>query len=233
MTTVSEATSVVGYGAETTAVSGGVKTCDVDLPWSVVDAAPDSVRGDGRRQLPKARLAFFAAIAAIAVVALGAFVFGGREPAHVNTLAMQLTSAALFPTTAAVRSSHEVPVPVIVPAAKRAPVVPNAAPEPGSPVAIEVSPPAATAIPPAPPAPSPRFDPAGDQWLLDNLRSLGYTIINPSRVVSSAYQACRLFQEGESPEQVNQQMSVMTGLNIDDTLQLTSSAMLAYYPNCA
>jgi hypothetical protein len=28
-------------------------------------------------------------------------------------------------------------------------------------------------------------------------------------------------------------MSAVTGLNIDDTLQLTSSAMLAYYPNCA
>ena len=80
---------------------------------------------------------------------------------------------------------------------------------------------------------SPHFDPARDQWLLDNLRSLGYTIINPALVISSAYQACHLFQQGESPEQVNQQMSAKTGLNIDDTVQLTSSAMLAYYPNCA
>jgi hypothetical protein len=81
--------------------------------------------------------------------------------------------------------------------------------------------------------PSSQFDRVRDQWLLDNLRSLGYLIINPPLVIHNAHESCRLFEQGESPEQVNQQMSAVTGLNIDDTLQLTSSAMLAYYPNCA
>ncbi|MBO0880111.1 MAG: DUF732 domain-containing protein, partial [Mycobacterium sp.] len=103
-----------------------------------------------------------------------------------------------------------VPVPVAELAGNHAPVAPNAASES-----------------------RPTVDPGRDQWLLDNLRSLGYSIINPALVINSAYQACHLFQQGESPEQVNQQISATTGLNIDDTLQLTSSAMLAYYPDCA
>jgi hypothetical protein len=98
-------------------------------------------------------------------------------------------------------------------------------------VTIEASTLAATEIPR--PALLPQFDRVRDRWLLDNLRSLGYTIINPPLVIHNAYEACRLFQLGESPEQVNQQMSAMTSMNMDDTLQLTSSAMLAYYPNCA
>jgi hypothetical protein len=77
----------------------------------------------------------------------------------------------------------------------------------------------------------PQFDPARDQWLLNNMRSLGYVIVNPQLVISNAHEACRLFQQGESSEQVNQQMSTRTGANMTDTLQLTSSAMLAY-PNC-
>jgi uncharacterized protein DUF732 len=181
---------------------------------------PDAAPGDGRRPVPKTPLAFLAAIA-VAGVALGAFVFGGREPQRVNTL-----------TAVAEPPSHDVLASVIAPAAKRAPAVPNVAPEPAT-VTIEAMPPEATEIPPALPAPSSQFDRSRDQWLLDNLRSLGYTIVNPARVISSAYQACHLFEQGEPPAQVNQQMSAMTGLNIDDTLQLTSSAMLAYYPNCA
>jgi hypothetical protein len=221
MITASEPTSVHGDGAATSAVPGGPKTGDVDLVWATVDAVPDAARGAGLRRLPTTLLAFLAAIA-VAGVTLGAFVFGGHEPERFNTL----TPVALSP-------SHQVSASVITPAAKRAPVVPNTAPEPGATVTIEALSPAASEIPPSLPALSSQFDRSRDQWLLDNLRSLGYTIINPARVISSAYEACRLFEQGESPEQVNQQMSAVTGLNIDDTLQLTSSAMLAYYPNCA
>jgi uncharacterized protein DUF732 len=221
MITASEPTSVHGDGAATSAVPGGVTTGDADLVWAMVDTVPDVAPRDRRRPLPKTVLAFVAAIG-VAGVALGAFVFGDREPESVNTL-----------TPVAQSPSHEVRASVVTPAAKRAPVVPNTAPEPGATVTIEALAPAATEIPPSLPALSSQFDRSRDQWLLDNLRSLGYTIINPARVISSAYQACRLFEQGEPPEQVNQQMSAMTGLNIDDTLQLTSSAMLAYYPNCA
>jgi hypothetical protein len=230
MSIPSEPTSVAGDGAETTALPSGVQTGDVDPASSVTDTAPHIVSGDGRRPLFKTLLAIPAGIA-VAAVALGAFVFGEHEPEHVNALPTQSTSTAPSRAPAAAAPSHEVLAVVIVPAAKRAPVAPSTAPKPRPTVTIEASPAAATEKPA--PAPSSSFDPSRDQWLLGNLRSLGYTIINPSLVISSAYQACRLFQQGESPEQVNQQMSALTGMNIDDTLQLTSSAMLAYYPNCA
>ena len=43
--------------------------------------------------------------------------------------------------------------------------------------------------------------------------------------------ACRLFGRGETATQVNEQMSAKVGASMADTLQLTSSAILAY-PNC-
>jgi hypothetical protein len=217
MTTASEPASVAGDRAENT--------------------APDVVPGDDRRPLPKTPLAFLAAIAvaaiAVAATALGAFVFGDREPERANAPQTQSISTGPFPTPPAVLPTDAVLVPVIELAGNHAPVLPSTTSQSRPTVVIEAAPPAATEMSPPAPAPSPHFDPARDQWLLDNLRSLGYTIINPALVISSAYQACHLFQQGESPEQVNQQMSATTGLNIDDTLQLTSSAMLAYYPNCA
>jgi 7-keto-8-aminopelargonate synthetase-like enzyme len=92
-------------------------------------------------------------------------------------------------------------------------------------------------VPPPPPPvaapelPAPAFDPSRDQWLLNNMRSLGYTIMNPPLVIANAHEACRLLQQGESTDQMNQQMQARMGASTLDTLQLTSSAMLAY-PNC-
>ena len=63
------------------------------------------------------------------------------------------------------------------------------------------------------------------------MQSLGYTIINPALVIAYAHEACRLLQQGESTDQMNQQMQARMGATTLDTLQLTSSAMLAY-PNC-
>jgi hypothetical protein len=85
--------------------------------------------------------------------------------------------------------------------------------------------------PSPPPAPSPAFDPARDQRLLNTLRLFGYTISDPPLVIEYAHQACRLFQQGESTDQVNQQMSAQIGTSMIETLELTSSAMLVY-PNC-
>jgi hypothetical protein len=237
MITASEPTSVAGSRAERTGVLGGLKTGDVDLGWAVVDTAPDVVPGDDRRPLPKTPLVFLGAIAmaavAVAATALGAFVFGDREPERANGLQTHSTSAGPLPTPPAAPPTHAVLMPVLELAGNHAPVPPSVTSEPRPTIVIEAAPPAAAEISPPAPVPSPYFDPARDQWLLDNLRSLGYTIINPALVISSAYQACHLFQQGAAPEQVNRQMSATTGLNIDDTLQLTSSAMLAYYPNCA
>jgi hypothetical protein len=148
-------------------------------------------------------LVAFLAGVAVATVALGAFMLGRREAERVSRPPAQPTSTAVLPMPADVRPRHEVLTSVIAPAE-----VPSL-------------------------APSPQSDRARDQWLLDNLRSLGYVIINPPVVIHKAHEACRLFQQDESPEQVNRQMSAITGMNLDDTVQLTSSAMLAYYPNCA
>jgi len=63
------------------------------------------------------------------------------------------------------------------------------------------------------------------------MRSLGYKIMNPPLVIANAHEACRLLQQGEPPDQMNQQMQARMGASTLDTLQLTSSAMLAY-PNC-
>jgi hypothetical protein len=63
------------------------------------------------------------------------------------------------------------------------------------------------------------------------MRSLGYTITNESLAVRNAHETCRLFGQGESVSQVNEQMSAKMGASTSDTLQLTSSAILAY-PNC-
>ncbi len=74
-------------------------------------------------------------------------------------------------------------------------------------------------------------DSANDQRFLDKMRSLGYTITDPQLALHNAHETCRLFQLGESVEQVNQQMSAKMGASMSDTLQLTSSAILAY-PDC-
>ena len=70
-----------------------------------------------------------------------------------------------------------------------------------------------------------------DQRFLDQMRSLGYVIVNPQLVLRNGHETCRLLRQGESVEQVNQQMSAQMGANMSDTLHLTSSAMLAY-PDC-
>lgn len=201
-----------------------------DLAWAVTHTALDVVPGDGRRPLSKALVAFLAGVA-VAAVALGAFMLGRRELERVNKPSAQPTSTAVLPMPADTLPRHEVLTPVITPVAKPAPPALVTAPESPPTATVDVSPPEAAGIPS--PALSPQSDRARDQWLLDNLRSLGYVIINPPVVIHKAHEACRLFQQDESPEQVNRQMSAITGMNLDDTVQLTSSAMLAYYPNCA
>jgi hypothetical protein len=107
-------------------------------------------------------------------------------------------------------------------------------------VTVEAAPTTATVEAPLSAVPSPRrssvaapreVDTLYDQRFLDRMRSLGYVITNPPLMLRNAHEACRLFRQGESAEQVNQQMSAQMGTNMTDTLQLTSSAMLAY-PDC-
>ena len=107
-------------------------------------------------------------------------------------------------------------------------------------VTVEAAPTTVTSLAPVSTVPPPRrssvsapreIDSIYDQRFLDHMRSLGYVIFNPELMLRNAHEACRLFQQGESADQVNQDMSARMRTNMTDTLQLTSSAMLAY-PDC-
>jgi Protein of unknown function (DUF732) len=102
-----------------------------------------------------------------------------------------------------------------------------------APTTVTLPDPSATIPPPrrSSVAAPPEADTVYDQRFLDQMRSDGYVITNPQLMLRNAHEACRLFQQGESAEQVNQQMSAQMGADMTDTLQLTSSAMLAY-PDC-
>ncbi|MEI7715496.1 MAG: DUF732 domain-containing protein [Mycobacterium sp.] len=80
------------------------------------------------------------------------------------------------------------------------------------------------------PTPS-SVDSANDQRFLDTVRALGYTIANPQAALRNAHETCRLFQLGESADQVNQQLRAKTGAPMNDVVQFTSSVMLSY-PDC-
>lgn len=107
-------------------------------------------------------------------------------------------------------------------------------------VTVEPAPTTVTVPAPAGPIHFPRrsgdaaphaVDPAADQRFLDQMRSLGYVIVNQQLILHNAHEACRLLRQGDSPEQVDQEMAARMGTNTADTLQLVSSAMLAY-PDC-
>ncbi|OBA58303.1 hypothetical protein A5647_21555 [Mycobacterium sp. 1100029.7] len=71
-----------------------------------------------------------------------------------------------------------------------------------------------------------------DQRMLDSIRASGYTVYDAQSVLRNAHEVCRLFRQGKSVDEVNQQMAAETGASMADVLQLSSSAMLSY-PNCS
>lgn len=174
-------------------------------------------------------LALCAAVIAGAIWAVG-WAVAGDKPTTAAVAATGSHRASPAATPAAAPRRRPVPVPMAAPAP-----APTTTAVPTPTVTIDASPPVETEVPSPPPAPKPLpmpvFEDIHDQWLLNNLRSLGYTIINPALVISNAHEACRLLQQGESTDQMNQQMQERMGASMLDTLQLTSSAMLAY-PNC-
>ncbi len=101
-------------------------------------------------------------------------------------------------------------------------------------VTVEATPPTVTVEAPATTASrvaAPHAGEADDERFLEQMRSLGYVIVNPQVALGNAHEACRLLRRGESTDQVDQEMSARTGANMTDTLQLVSSAMLVY-PDC-
>jgi hypothetical protein len=221
--------------AETTAESSGptaavspTETNAVALAWSseVDTHEPAESHSDCRTRLLWAPLLVAFVATSAAVVWFSATLY--REE-RTLTAAHRETPAHISPahiSAAPARAAHT-PAP---------PPPSSAAPTPTT-VVLVVPPPVSTEVPPPPaatpelPAPVPAFEDSRDRWLLNNLRSLGYTIVNPSLVIANAHEACRLLQQGESTDQMDQQMQARMGASTIDTLQLTSSAMLAY-PNC-
>lgn len=209
----------------------GPRASEHDYAWSLEDDGLDSEEfGVDHTTLWLWLYVLTTAVVVAALIGVLVFVIHGRHgsaPASVPQ-----TSTLPAKTTSAAPPTHHVAAPVAAPR----PTVPSTAPVPSPTVTIEASPPVQREVPPPRPAselpaPVPVFDDSRDQWLLNNLRSLGYTILNPALVIANAHEACRLLQQGESTEQMNQQMQARMGASTIDTLQLTSSAMLAY-PNC-
>ena len=173
------------------------------------------------------------ALSAMVIAAVVGVLGWATMPRHSATALPATHAHRRAPAAARVAAPpiHHVTTPLAAPK----PAVPSPTPAPA--VTIEASPPVQHEIAPPPPpvpeppAPTPVFDDSRDQWLLNNLRSLGYTIINPPLVIANAHEACRLLQQGESTDQMDRQMQARMGASMLDTLQLTSSAMLAY-PDC-
>jgi hypothetical protein len=219
------------HGGETAAVSA-TETNAVALAWSSeVDTyeAAESHHDHWRARLLWAPLLMALVATAAAVLWFSATLYREErgltvDPSQPST---HISPAHIFAAPA--RAAHVPTPPTPQPPS-------SAAPTPTT-VVFVVPPPVSTEVPPPPagtpelPAPVPVFEDSRDQWLLNNLRSLGYTIVDPSLVIANAHQACRLLQQGESTDQMDQQMQARMGANMTDTLQLTSSAMLAY-PNC-
>lgn len=228
---------MVMNGDETAVVPNDVQTAAVGLAWSGEE--PEGCEPDPHPQ----RRSWSATCASAAALIISAAALA----AAVGFVGLRSHQVHEAPPVTSVTHPHAVALkPAPVPhrpsaAPKTAPkATPKAAPKtapkalrPAAHNARHLAPPRPRrrVVAPAPLAASRGFPPADDQRVLQDLRSLGYTITDPSLVISNAHEACRLFQLGESPRQVNQQMSKRMGADLTDTLQLTSSAMLAY-PTC-
>jgi hypothetical protein len=212
----------------TVVVADDKATALVGLAWSDTDN-DETIALDDDRDRTTFWLWLYAGTAAAVVLILGVVLWFVLSDHHHPTEAVAVPASAapdvVLPASPAVAAPAPVPSATPAPAAHAPAVTIEASP----PVMREVPPPPVAA--PVPPAPATTFDASRDQWLLNNLRSLGYTIVNPSLVIANAHEACRLLQQGESTDQMNQQMQARMGASTIDTLQLTSSAMLAY-PDC-
>lgn len=149
-------------------------------------------------------------------------------------LAVALLAAAVVVVTPHPPVSHYVmgPAPVEQQAPPSAPPKPPA-PRPSRPP-VPRAPQPKQPQPPARPAPSHGqggFSAAGNQRLLQGLRSLGYVIVDPSQVIAEGHHFCRLLQHGASIQGADRQMQTLMGTDTVDTDELDSSAQLAY-PNC-
>lgn len=209
--------------AETAEWDGGTQvmptaaeTDVVELAWSA-DTDPLDIEPGAWRPLPRP-LIFLLAAVAVGALAVAAFIAGQH---HVPR-----------GTSAPTATVEQHPEPPRVPPAPRS-VAPST-PPPAAPSSPTLSPlpaaaPTITAPPPTPH--SAESDTAGDQRMLASVRAVGGQIYNVDLLLANAHETCRLFRQGLSVDEVNQQMAARTGAPMADVVQITSSAMLSY-PNC-
>ncbi len=231
----------VGAGNDETAFVPPPTEAGPELAWSLADDV-DTVPVERPWGLAWGQATVFLSIGA--VVALVIAVVGwtiGRSDHEPQPLAHEARPAA---AAAAVTSTSAAPVAAVVPPSTvTAQAVPTTvtvqapAPPPKTTI-VTVQAPAQTTTVRVTSEPPPEANVVPqlsqtvyDQRFLEKMRSLGYTITNESLAVRNAHEACRLFGQGETATQVNEQMSAKVGASMTDTLQLTSSAILAY-PNC-
>jgi len=232
-----------------TAVAPLSMEAEPQLAWSL-DNGSDT--GPAQRQpwrLAWVQAGVFASIGAVCAVVIGVvgwvFIRAHDDPraatpvAHRAGAVMQTGRSA--PPAAAVAAPSTVTVEATPPTVtvKATPPTVTVRDTPPT-VTVEAAPPRETVPDPVSVIPSPprssipapgEVDSVYDQRFLDQMRSLGYVIVNRQLLLRNAHEACRLLRQGESTGQVNQEMSQRMGTSMSDTLQLTSSAMLTY-PDC-
>ena len=207
---------------------------DSDLAWSLGDDA-DTVLYDSHpwdSAWGRAVLLVGGATAVALLIGIGGLIMSlthrdGRAPTAqpstviVQTSVLELPAPPPVTRTVTVRAS---PPTVTVQAPPTVTV--EAAPS-------TVKVPAATSTGPAQSSrnTTPSRDDSNDQRFLETLRALGYAVGSPQAALRNAHETCRMFQLGESADQVNQQLRAKTGAPMNDIVQFTSSVMLTY-PDC-
>lgn len=208
-----------------------------ELAWSLYDSDIEPQRRSWPRTAALATGILAAGTGIAAGLWLGVPGFKQTVTNHVapqrTTTETTMTPAAAPRTTPHCAPGHNADkgcLPVVVPGP--ATVTVTAAPAPTTTQAYndgdnaENMPPARTTTKPAL-----TFTAMQDQQVLDNLRSLGYTIYNPATVLHYAHEYCQLLHQGESIEQADARVQAESGDTTTNVLQVTSSAQLAY-PNC-
>ncbi|WP_407687580.1 DUF732 domain-containing protein [Mycobacterium sp. HUMS_1102779] len=207
-----------------------------ELAWSLDDGEAMPVERHSWR-MAWAQAAVFAALGALCAFAIGAVgwvLVRGHEDWR------QSPPVAHRPGEVTATPARKAPAALAAPATVTVRATPPTVTVKATPPTVTVEPAPTTVTVPAPAGPleSPRSslapqaaDPVGDQRFLDHMRALGYVIVNRQLLLDNAHEACRLLRQGDSTDQVDQEMAARMATSTSDTLQLVSSAMLAY-PDC-
>jgi uncharacterized protein DUF732 len=130
------------------------------------------------------------------------------------------------------------PVPVVTPTTSAAPTATVVHMQPGpwitltKPVTVTVpAPPPKTVVAPPPTGITPDQVAVYDPRFVNQMAAAGSTTTSAEQMAHKAHEVCGLFQQGYSPQFVNQKLVDENGISPDGALLFTSTAMLTY-PSC-